>query len=95
MMASQELSHLIHQAKNDFWIGCETSSKLAPKGGKLGSTCSLQVRSITDNTSSCRLLGRIIVPHIVVRIQDTISTFSDSNVIDCISELRIVLGYSA
>jgi hypothetical protein len=75
-------TYFIHQAENDFFIVLETPSQLAPEFAKLGCCGRFDIRRISYDAASHWLLRGIVVPHVVVWIQDSISTFPLSNIVD-------------
>lgn len=84
---------LIHQSKDDLFIVHESPSELAPEGTKLSSGGGLDICGIANDASCCRLLGGIVVTHVVVWIKDAVCSFGHSDVVDCICELGEMLLY--
>jgi hypothetical protein len=85
------ISHLIHKSENNLLIRGKSPSKFTPELAELSSSGCFGVSSITDDASCSRLLRRIVVSHVVVWIQDTISSFCNSDIVYCIGELGIIL----
>jgi hypothetical protein len=52
---------------------------------------SFGIGGVAYDTSSSRLLGRIVVPHIVMRIQDSVGALGDSYIVDSFFVEAIVL----
>jgi hypothetical protein len=84
-------TYFIHQTENDFFVALETPSQLAPEFAKLGCCGRFHIRRISYDAASHWLLRGIVVPHIVVRIQDSISAFLLSNIVDSRFKFREVL----
>src|SRR4051794_7307164 len=86
------VSYLIHKSKDSLLIGFKAPSKFAPERSELGCTSCFWICSITDDASSCWLLGRIVVSHIIVGIQDTVRSLGDSDIVHRCGKLRVVLN---
>lgn len=85
------VTYLIHDTKNDIGIIREPAGELLPELAELlrGGGCGIS--GIADYTSSKWLLRGVIVPHIVMRIQNGISALGHSDVINSIRKETIVL----
>jgi hypothetical protein len=77
-----ETTYLVHEPEDNLLIGLETPSKLTPERAELGCCGCSHIRGISDDTASRWLLGGVVVSHVVVRIQDGISTLGDGDIID-------------
>lgn len=88
----QENNYLIHNPEDDLLVIPEPSRKFAPELSKLFSGGSGRVTGITDDAPGHWLLRRIVVSHVVMRVQDAVSSLLDSDVVNRILEFGEVLG---
>src|ERR1700694_4667075 len=75
--ASGHVMRLVHDTKNDLGVIFEAACKLLPELSKLCSRCSIRVTGIADDTSSHWLLGRIVISHIIMRVEYRVCTFTN------------------
>ena len=85
----RHVMRLIHQPEDDIRIAGEALGKFTPKCTKLSGGSGSRIRCITDDASSRGLLRRIVVAHVVMRVQEGVSTLS-GNIVDCIGIEAIV-----
>ncbi len=85
------IMRLIHQPKDHVRVALEASSKLAPECTELycGSSCGISC--VPYNRTRAGLLGGVVVPHVVVRIEECVGALCDSDVVYGVSKVVIVL----
>jgi hypothetical protein len=85
-------SYLVHETEDDISVVLKSTGEFTPENSELSSGSSLRIRRVSDDATRGWLLGWVIVPHVVMRIQDRISSFCFCNIIDSIGEVTIVLN---
>ena len=86
------LAYLVHDTKDNMLIVLVPPSKLLPESLELRSSGGGRVTGVSDDGASGRLLRRVVVTHVVVRVQDSISTLvgDGSDGIVEIAKVRLV-----
>jgi hypothetical protein len=88
---SRRNTNLIHQPKDNLRVICKSPSKFSPECTKLGSCRRFRIASAPDDAPGRWLLGGIVIPHVVVRIQDCVCSFCDGDVVDGIGKVPEML----
>jgi len=84
---------LVHDPEDDLRIAFEAKSPFIVERRPLSLGCGCRIRRIADNAATCRLVRRVVVPIVVMRIQESVSAFGVCDVIDGVlvfGEVRLV-----
>lgn len=71
----------VHEPENDICVVGEAPCEFAPKGGELLCCCGVGVGCVADYAACEGLRGRVIVAHVVVRVEDGVGAFGDCYVV--------------
>lgn len=78
---------LVHQPEDDLVVVGEAARELAPELAELRRRGGGGVRGVADHAAAVRLRARVVVAHVVVRVQDGVRALGDGHVVDRLLEV--------